>query len=379
MVNFMYSKLKSTLIAATLSSSVIAPLAQAVEVYSNGEGDDITKVSIGGYAKIDLRHVNGDVAYQDYWAGNFPGGTATETSHTGFNVRESRVNLKVTQGDVTGFVEVDFYGGGGNEVISNSSNVRLRHFFINYENWLAGQTWSTFMPLNVLPEALDFGGPHVGEVFIRAVQVRYTLGNWQFAIENPETWGDGDVGTPSSALGLTGDEADSDESIPDFIVRYNYSNDWGSFAAAGLLRKVDQGGIDETSTAFNLSGKINSVGKDDFRFQVTFGEPGRYASAALTTDIVTNPETDETEVEETLAYTVAYRHYWNDTLRSTAFYGAAKTEIDEKKRAHWGVNLIDSITDKLNVGVEVGNFRVADPGIESVSSNYLQFSAQYSF
>lgn len=35
------------------------------------------------------------------------------------------------------------------------------------------------MPLHALPEALDFGGPHVGMVFIRETQVRYTNVNWR--------------------------------------------------------------------------------------------------------------------------------------------------------------------------------------------------------
>jgi hypothetical protein len=95
-----------------------------------------TEVSIGGYAKVDVRHVSGDIAYQDYWVANFPSGTAVDTSHTGFNVRESRFNFKVTHGDVSGFVELDFYGGGGNEVVSNSSTPRLRHFTLSYKNWL---------------------------------------------------------------------------------------------------------------------------------------------------------------------------------------------------------------------------------------------------
>ena len=121
---------------------------------------------------------------------------------------------------------------------------------------MVGQNWSTFMPLHALPEALDFGGPHVGEVFIRETQIRYTHGNWQFAVENSETNGDGDIGSPSSAVGLSGNEADPDESIPDFVARYNYSGDWGQASFGALLRKIDQGGLDKTGTAFNVAAKI---------------------------------------------------------------------------------------------------------------------------
>ncbi|BFM09162.1 DcaP family trimeric outer membrane transporter [Halioxenophilus aromaticivorans] len=356
-----------------------APTLHAVEIYTSGSGDALTRVSIGGYAKADLRHVNGDIAYQDYWLGNFPGGEPTETSTTVFNVRESRLNVSVQHGEVTGFVEMDFYGGGGNEIISNSANSRLRHFYITYRNWMAGQNWSTFMPLKALPEALDFGGPHVGEVFIRAAQLRYTVGNWQFAIENPETWGDDDIGAPSSALGLSGDQADPDEDTPDIVARYDLNGDWGSLSFGALLRKIDQGGLDETGAAFVVSGKIQTFGNDDLRFQVSSGDLGRYAAAAMTNDIVRDPTTGELVVEETTAYTVAYRHFWSDTLRSTAFYGTAETDVAELERAHWGLNLINSINKQLDVGVEIGNYAIDDALTENVDSDYLQFSATFRF
>lgn len=370
---------KKAIVAACVVAAFSSAKATAVELVTVKTGNEETKVSLGGYAKVDVRMVDGDVAYQDYWIGNFPAGQAVDTSHLGFNVRESRVNLKVQHGDVTGFVEWDFYGGGGNEVVSNSSNPRLRHFYIQYKNWMIGQNWSTFMPLHALPEALDFGGPHVGEVFVRETQIRYTYGNWQFAIENSETNGDGDVGTPASAVGLTGDQADPDESVPDFIARYNYRPSWGLISFGTLLRKIDQGGLDDTGLAFNIAGKIPTFGKDDLRFQVTSGDAGRYVAAGLTPDIVTDPDTDEVEVESTVAFTVAYRHYWTESMRSTAFYGAAETDVLDRDRSHWGVNLIESITDHLDVGIEVGNYSIDDEGIDPIDSNYLQVSAKYDF
>jgi hypothetical protein len=66
-------------------------------------------------------------------------------------------------------------------------------------------------------------------------------------------------------------------------------------------------------------------------------------------------------------------------MRSTIYYGAAETDVLERKRSHWGVNLIESITSKLNVGVELGNYAIDDKGIDPVDSNYLQFSAIYTF
>lgn len=372
----MYNKItKSLLIAGVLASTSASA---AIEIANTEVNGKVTKAAIGGYVKVDVRHVDGDIAYQDYWIANFPGKQAQETSHTGFNIKESRLNFKLQHGNVTGFIELDFYGGDGNEVVSNSTNPRIRHAFIQYKNWLAGQTWTTFMPLHAIPESLDFGGPHAGEVDIRQTQVRYTSGNWQFAIENPETNGDGNVGASSSAVGVTGPQADADESTPDFVARYNYKQDWGQLSLATLIRKVDQGGIDETAIAANFSGKIKTFGKDDLRFQVSVGEPGRYVAAGMTPDVV-KAANNETVVEETTAYTVAYRHFWDDNLRTSVFYGSSETDTLERERTHWGVNLIKNVEDNLKVGAEFGNYAIDDAGIDSIDSNYLQFSAQYSF
>ena len=142
----------SLLVGASCFSGAIN--ADAFEIdFKNGD-----KIKFGGYLKADARYVSGDLNYQDYWIGNNPG--AVDTSKLGLNVKESRLNMSFIHDDWTGFVEIDFYGGGGNEIISNSVNPRLRHAFVKNNNWLIGQTWSTFMPLAALVESLDFGGPH---------------------------------------------------------------------------------------------------------------------------------------------------------------------------------------------------------------------------
>lgn len=338
------------------------------------------KIAFGGYLKADLRYVDGDVAYQDYWLGNAPSGTPTDTQKLGFNIRETRFNMKYTHDDVSAFVEFDLYGGNGNEVVSNSTNPRIRHAFIKYDKLLVGQTWSTFMNTAALPETLDFAGPTVAEVFIRQSQIRYSTHGFDFAIENPETNGDGDNGTSSSGVGLSGSNADAEEKFPDLIAKYTFKGDWGHVSTAAMVRKLDQGddGIDDTATALSIAGKI-MIGQDDLRFQVNVGEPGRYVGPALTADIVTNPENNNVEVEETTAYTAAYRHIWQSDMRSTIFYGTAETDILERERTHWGVNFIRDINKHLAAGVELGNFEVADAGADSADSNYLQGSLKFTF
>ena len=366
---------KSLALAVALTSLSAAPAIAAYEL----EVGDGHKIAFGGYMKADLRYVDGKVAYQDYWLGNAPSGTPTDTQKLGFNVRETRFNFKYTHNDVSGFLEFDLYGGGGNEVVSNSTNPRLRHAFIKYHNFLVGQTWSTFMNTAALPETLDFAGPTVAEVFIRQQQIRYSINGFDFAIENPETNGDGDNGTSSSGVGLSGSNADAEESTPDLVAKYTFKGDWGHVSAAALLRKVDQGeaGIEDTATALSVAGKV-MLGKDDLRFQVNLGEPGRYVGPALTADIVTDSN-GQVVVEETTAFAIAYRHLWHDALRSTIFYGSAETDVLKRERTHWGVNLIKDIDKYLRGGVELGNFEVADSGTDAADSNYLQVSLKFKF
>ena len=96
-------------------------------------------LTFGGYIKVDARYVDGDVGYRDFWIGT---GTPLTEDASQFRVfaNETRFNTKYVHGDVMGYVEMDFLGGGGNEIISNSAHPRLRHAFVKYKNVLAGQT-----------------------------------------------------------------------------------------------------------------------------------------------------------------------------------------------------------------------------------------------
>lgn len=65
-------------------------------------------------------------------------------------------------------LEGDFIGP------NNTSQFRLRHAWIEYEQWMAGQNWSTFGSGSLWPASLlDWDGP-TGMVLSRRTQVRYT-------------------------------------------------------------------------------------------------------------------------------------------------------------------------------------------------------------
>ena len=313
------------------------------------------KITFGGYIKADVRTIDGEVGSpvtnDEYWIGH--AAVVTDRTATDFSVNETRFNAKYVHGDVTGFIEMDFYGGGGNEIISNSSNPRLRHAFIKYKSITVGQTWTTFMNTSALAEAADFGGPLNASAFIRQGQIRYTNGGLQLSLENPHS-----------------DKGDaSQDSIPDLIAKYTFKGDWGNVSVSGLARQLNTvGGNEETAIGYGIAGRIKTIGKDDLRFQVHGGETGRYVGVVAARDLVGE------EVEETTSYMVAYRHFWNDDLRSTVFYGSTDADLADTKRNHMAVNLFNNLTKQLSIGVEVGQFEMDEV---SKDSTYLQLSAKY--
>src|SRR5690606_12223672 len=68
---------------------------------------------------------------------------------------------------LSGKVEVDFLGGAGFD------NLRIRHAYISYANWLIGQTWSNFATPDYIPETVD-ALVYAGGSIKRTPQVRHT-------------------------------------------------------------------------------------------------------------------------------------------------------------------------------------------------------------
>lgn len=349
-------------IAAGIALSLASLGAQAGYTINTSDNASIT---FGGYVQADFRYIDGNVSSHlvndDFWIG---AGKVEDISNLRMHVDSTRLNTKYKNGDVTAFVEFDLFGGGGNEKLTNSRHPRLRHAFMKYGNWTVGQTWSTFINTGALAEAVDFGGPLVASGFIRQTQLRYTNGNLQLAIENPESY-NGYVGTQGYG---------TQDSTPDFIGKYTVKGDWGSVAFAGLFRTVTtKTNETESAVGFGVTGKIKVGAKDDFRFQLHGGNTGRYVGAAAATDLFDAGQGEE--VEESTSVLVAYRHFWNSEYRSNVFYGNHTTEVSDRDRSHVGVNLFKQVSKNLTYGFEVGNFEMAEANADST---YVQLSAKYS-
>lgn len=299
------------------------------------------------------------------------------------------------------YLEFDLFGGGstaftGNEIATNTYALTLRQAYVQWNNWLAGQTWTNFQDTAALPDTVDFLGPTEGTVFVRQAQVRYTNGPWSFSMENPET-----VYTPFN--GNMAQIAGDDGPMPDFTGRYTFKGDWGHFGIAGLVRqlKFQQQGVaatptvparaslEDESTGYGLSvsGKFNLGKNDDIRYMVTGGSGiGRYIGLALNNDAVLDSTGDLDNID-VIAGFVGWRHVFSPKLRTNLFYSRADYDQDVDltglgitkgaQSAH--LNLIYTPLPKLDLGAElIWGQRELENG-DRGELNRLQTHVKYNF
>ena len=382
-----------TSMAASVS---LALLALSGAAFAQDEGPTTT-YKFGGYAKFDALFTDysdgtpagTSLMRQFYYAPQIPvgDGSADDDITTDFQARETRINFradtKTAGGDsITAFIEMDFFThADGNEVVSNSWSPRLRHAFIKYNKWTFGQTWSTFQDVTVLPEALDFVGPAESTTFIRQAMVRYTSGNLELAVENPEAFVAG-AGTAERGF----------STMPDLIGRYTFKLAGGSYIrVAGLYRSIKVGDIagsqrDETGYGVSASAKF-MIGNGDLRAMVTVGDGvGRYVGLGFVRDGYIDAN-NEISTAEAVAAFVSYRFKWNDKWRSNIMYGTTTIDYDDDVAAaglndtgsSFHANLIYNVLPKLDIGGEIiwGERELVD-GTDGDFTRF-QFSAKYAF
>ncbi|WP_227367725.1 DcaP family trimeric outer membrane transporter [Halomonas sp. M20] len=339
-----------------------------------------TTLEIGGYVKAQATFA--DNGYGDGKASEIvtPNSLRTETNEdegvrNSFSARQSRINIgsstPVADDTLETFIEVDFYGADeeANEFVSNSYAPRLRHAYGSWGNWLAGQTWSTFMDLNGLGE-VDAFGQQASVIFVRQTQLRYTQpfngGSLQFALENPEDGGD-------------------DQSVPDIVGRINFDGDWGHVSFATLARQLavdDDDDDTEWGDAYSVTGRFPTFGKDDIRLQANYGNLGRYMGLRPYPDA--QIEDGEIEGVDAWGASAIYRHYWTDNLRSSLAY--SRTGLDEAGTGNMTdsydttfVNLMWSPMAQTTYGIEYQRFDLEEVDGDSFDLNRVHFSAQYDF
>ena len=364
-----------------------------------------TSIKLGGYVKLDAIYSNitqgvNAVANQQTVDTAIPVGpdgspSDNKKGQLTFHARQTRLNLTTSTptsyGDLTTFIEGDFFGTDGNESVTNSNGFRIRHAYGALGGFLAGQYWTNFFDENVYAETVDFGGP-VGEIFIRQAQVRWTQpfdgGEWSTSIENPESLF-AISGSPLTAGSATPFRSDRDH-YPDVTARVKRKTESGTFNAALMARNIR---IDTPAAADAKWGGAISltavvpVGNDDFRADFNAGNAiGRYQLSGFFPDGYVDAN-GQVRLAQARSAFAAYRHYWSPALRSSLILGASDTDTPgggtfngfnkSARSAH--VNLIYSPVPRVNLGMElIGVKRTVVDGDYGVLRR-VQFGAQFLF
>lgn len=355
-----------------------------------------TSVRLYGYVKLDAVFSN-PAAVGSNNAGNLflsaqtiPIGAARnfEKSELTFGANQSRFGISTHTptkfGPLTTQIETDFYGGGGNQVVSNSYNLRLRLAWGQLGGFGAGQYWTNFMNTAALLDTIDFGGP-VGQIFIRQSQVRWTQkfaqGEWAVSAENPESV----ISATGSAVPFQAD----DDRWPDLVGSVKFNTKLGQFYVAALARNIRvntaAAASDKWGGSLQVSGRMPVFGRDDIRFVAYGGNSiGRYQSGFYVDGVIN--AAGNVELPSVFGGYVGYRHLWSDKLRSTLSVSASRADnpagtpgtINQSdKSAH--VNLIWSPWKKVDIGIEYIYAKREIENGQSGDLNRVQFGAKYDF
>jgi hypothetical protein len=239
-------------------------------------------------------------------------------------------------------VEADFYSYGSD----NRNRLRLRHAYGEYAGFLVGQTWSTFMDLDNLPETVDFNGP-IGSPFSRRTMIRYTYGDskagYKFAVALED---------PQDQFG--GDSAN--ERLPQIVARYDQGFAWGAINLRGLAHEKRIGAASKRGYGWGVGGSFKLTDKDLLMAQYAMVQSDfdqMYGSNGYALDTGTG----EIGLDRNQGLVLGYAKTFSDRLRGTLAFGMnkAKTEqlLDNKRLQQLHLNLIYAPIKNVELGGEL--------------------------
>ncbi len=326
---------------------------------------------------------------------------ANRTGNMKFGARTSRLGVEASTptkyGALGAKVEFDFATDAGNtlgstasqagrEAYTNSFRPRLRQGYVSLGPWTFGQTWSTFMDLDTLPETLDFNGlpasPFVRQPMIKYAYATPNYGTFTAALENSVSF----VTDAGSA------RADNFDKRPDVIVRYDKSQDWGSWNARLLnteYRINDGAGLSakRSGYGFGLGATIKTRGDDFFTVQYTDGNGlGRY-NISFADAAVYDAANNKILFEKARGIVLGYQAKFSSTMRANVAYAVQTAQNNDfaalvgnnRKITQGHINFIWTPVKNFDLGTEYlwGTRETFGGGTGKLSR--VMGSAKYSF
>jgi len=320
------------------------------------------RMKVGGYVQANyLYDFDGSLDRRQFLMSTLPVEGTPEYDNRGYSsffVNDSRFNVDVRRIDkdkppLRVFLEGDFWPSG--------SSFRLRHAYVVFGDFLAGQTWTTLSVLEAMVIGIDFAA---GDALFggRTTQLRYQrhLGErWKLAlgVENLDFMGienpDGLGGAPS-------------QGAPLLAARVDYSWKGGLLVVGSSVGQLrwDGGADGPYATALQWDALVAGrqyLGRDFLTWHVSYGHGsgenimafiGSDANAVLTPD-------GRLETIPAFAFVLGFHHKWSDQLASNLSYAYGWLETPEtrdplalRKGGIGHANLVWQPTDHFSTGVE---------------------------
>jgi hypothetical protein len=374
-----------------------------------------TSMQIGGFAQLsliyDFNHVSGDAVSSNGASGSsFPSrgsAGANRQQHFRLHARRTRLFIKTwtptDYGTLHTRIETDFMGAGGNQVVSNSDTMRVRHAWASLGPVMAGQNYSTFRFTDFeMWTYQDRGMAANGNG--RQGQVRYThnFGGGTYlllSVENPET--SGAVTSTTYVDPVVVSAGGAPDEMPDIVVVLTHSWTNGRFKLGAVFGRasVDDGvGSNDRAFTWAVQGafryKFNNK-RTEFAVLGFYGRGmGKYWRGPLNQAVaVTGVNGANIDIKPIRVYGgyAWVSHKWTNTITTNVGFGRVDSDVEQHITkanlpartldVHWSLlaNIVWAPVRNVRLGIEYhwlrSNFHNAN---ESVVHR-LQFSARYYF
>ena len=329
-----------------------------------------------------------------------------------FSVRQTRFGTKfwmpANGRDVRGIFEWELFGTGAD---AGQTTIRLRHAYLQYAWFGAGQFWSTFMDIGIFPNTVEYWGP-TGMVFFRNVQARFMpvmgdIHHFVISLEKPGASGDrGNYNSMIAERGLM-----PRFPVPDIAAHYKYNGGWGYLKLAGIVRRIQwddpQAGTgtdptdysgNKTGWGLNLTTNVKA-GPGTIKAGVIYGEGVENYMNDATVDGAPIPHPDDDPEDPTMPPTdvklipvlgtvLFYDWSWNEQWTSSLgcstqdqdFAGTA-VAADRFAKGRYGIFNVSWLpAPSLLTALELQYGRRENNGDGWTYDAFrIQFSAKYSF
>ncbi len=345
------------------------------------------QLGFGGYAKLTAAFdFNGVVDSYDFITYDIPvGDVDLKEKRLYLDAHQSRIYVEVL-GHIRGkpmriYIETDFY--------SENYYPRLRHAYGQFGGFLIGQTWSTLMDLDAMPNTVDFEGPN-SAVSLRAPMIRYSHNfgkgfKLSAAIELPEV-----------SISYIPPFTSAPQYIPDVIMTARFSSKFGHIQFGGVLRTMtlkdtlNDHYSNNSGFGGTLSWLFKITKKDNFMGQFVVGKGiAKYVQdiSGVGMDMAQKYYEQELISLSSLGFYVGYQHHWNQKLNSTFTYGFTRLKDnyylenqEEFKRSHYAsANLFWKVQSFMTVALEYLWGQRRNSGGEFGRANRLNAMVQFFF